>query len=359
MRIVHVTDCYLPRVGGIELHVRDLAAAQVGQGHEVTVATRTPPGEEADPVHVRRIRSASDWLGGLGADVVHAHVSIVSPFALATARRASLLGLPTVVTVHSLWAHAGPLPLLAREVWGMRDWTVTWSAVSERAAIPVHELLGNPVHVLPNAVDLDGWTPAPVLPSDDPPRVVSVMRLTRVKRAVPLARILRIVSEQADLQATIVGDGPERSALERHLRRYGLTDRVEMTGALDREAIRQRLAGASVFLAPAHRESFGIAALEARAVGVPVVASARSGITTFIEHGRDGLLGESDDQLAHQVVALLRDERLRADLAWHSRAVPPDFGWPSALARNEELYRVAVRSSGAPPRRGRSRAVGV
>ncbi len=360
MRIVHVTDCYLPRLGGIELHVRDLAAGQLGQGHQVVVATRTPVGEGPDPSHVRRIRAGSgDWLGDLGADVVHAHVSIVSPFALAAARRAALLGLPTVVTVHSLWTHAGPLPQLARDLWGMGGWPVTWSAVSERAAIPVEDLLHVPVHVLPNAVDLDTWAPAPLLPPDDPPRVLSVMRLTRVKRALPLVRILRRVAEQVPLEATIVGDGPERSSVERYLRRHGLADRVELTGALDRTAIRHRLAGASVFLAPAHRESFGIAALEARACGVPVVASARSGVTSFVEHGRDGLLGGDDRQLAAHVVRLLEDERCRADLAWHSRAVPPDYGWPSVLARHDELYRVAVRPRTLAGGIDRPRRVGV
>lgn len=348
MRIVHASDCYLPRVGGIELHVRDLAAGQQADGHSVTVVTRTPTGEAADPDHVLRVRDqerGKDWLRTLAPDVVHAHVSVISPFALATARRAALLGIPTVVTVHSLWTQAGPLPVLARDLWGMSHWPVTWTAVSERAALPVHDLLGVPVHVLPNAVDLDSWAPAPRSP-DGPPRVLSVMRLTTVKRAGPLARILDRVAQETALHATIVGDGPERGALERYLRRHGLDDRVKLTGALDRTAIRDHLSRASVFLAPAHRESFGIAALEARASGVPVVASARSGVPTFIEHGTDGLLGGDDDELVEHVVRLLTDADLRGGIAWHNRAVTPDFGWPSALARNEELYRVAADARG-------------
>ncbi len=349
MRILHVTDSYLPTIGGIELHVRDLATRQQEGGHTVAVAAR---GEAADPAGdpVRRVdRSRRSWLLDEAPDVVHAHVSIVSPFALATARRAGLMGIPTVVTVHSLWTHVGRLPELARDAWGMRRWNVTWTAVSERAASPVREVLGVPVHVVPNAVDLHDWAPFGGLPEVGPPRVLSVMRLTSVKRALPLVRMLHHAAARAELTATIVGDGPERVPVQRYLRRHRLGGRIRLTGALDRSEIRQQLAGASIFLAPAHRESFGIAALEARASGIPVVASARSGVATFIQHGVDGLLGDDDRGLADQLVALLDDSRLRERIAWHNRAVPPRFGWSQALERTAELYERAAATA-APQR---------
>ena len=354
MRILHVTDSYLPTLGGIELHVRDLALRQRSAGHQVVVATRTPagPGDEGEPSpEVHRGPVSRKWLGSAAPDVVHAHVSIISPFALATARRASLLGLPTLITVHSLWSHVGRLPELVRDLWGVRGWPVTWSAVSERAALPVHRVLDVPVHVLPNAVDLEVWVPAGRPAPTEPPHVLSVMRLTSVKRAVPLVRILRHASDRAELHATIVGDGPERPEVERYLRRHRLTDRVRLTGALERTEIRGLLAGASVFLAPAHRESFGIAALEARASGVPVLASGRSGVATFVEHGRDGLLGADDRELTAHLVTLLEDRTLREQIAAHNRAVRPAHGWPDTLARNEGLYRTAVESA----RSGRGR----
>ncbi|QIG43652.1 glycosyltransferase family 4 protein [Nocardioides anomalus] len=338
MRIIHVTDCYLPRLGGIELHVRDLAARQRAQGHEVTVVTSTP-GESAPGLW--RAAPGDAWLRSLCPDVVQAHVSIISPFALGSARRASRAGVPTVATVHSLWTHVGPLPELACELWGMRRWPVTWAAVSDRAATPVRALLDVPVHVVPNAVDLDEWIPAPEQPHPGPPHVVSVMRLTGVKRALPLLDILRGAAARTDFSATVIGDGPQRAAMERHLRRHRLGDRVRLTGTLDRAAIRRELATASVFLAPAHRESFGIAALEARASGVPVLASAHSGVGTFIRHGREGLLARDDHDLAAQLVRLLVDHDLRDRLAAHNRRVRPAFGWPEALARHEELYAAA------------------
>jgi glycosyltransferase involved in cell wall biosynthesis len=345
VKIVHVTDSYLPTIGGIELHVHDLATRQRAAGHDVAVAARTEAADAAGDV-VRRIdHQRQGWLLHEAPDVVHAHVSIVSPFALATARRAGRLGIPTVVTVHSLWSHVGRLPELARDVWGMRRWDVTWSAVSDRAADPVRTVLGVPVHILPNAVDLDRWTPFGETPDPEPPHVLSVMRLTGVKRAMPLVRTLAWVAARTELTATIVGDGPERARMQRHLRRHRLTDRVRLTGALERGEIRRELANASVFLAPAHRESFGIAALEARASGVPVVASARSGVATFIEHGTDGLLGDDDRDLAEQLLTLIAAPALRTQIALHNRAVVPSFGWDQALERTAELYDLAAAPS--------------
>ncbi|HRD62686.1 MAG TPA: glycosyltransferase family 4 protein, partial [Nocardioides sp.] len=313
-----------PRLGGIELHVRDLAERQRASGHEVSIATRTPGVDREDLPGVLRVeRRGTSWLAEQRPDVVHAHVSIVSPFALTAARRAARAGIPTVVTVHSLWTHVGPLPELARDLWGMQRWPVAWSAVSEPAAQLVRDLLGVPVGVVPNAVDLSDWSPPTRLPYAQPPHVLSVMRLTTVKRAVPLALLLARAAQEVDLTATIVGNGPQRRAVEHQLRRHRLTDRVRLTGTLDRSSIRRELAGASVFLAPAHRESFGIAALEARASGVPIIASARSGVATFVEHGRDGLLGADDHELADHVITMLQDRDLRERIAWHNRLVRP------------------------------------
>jgi glycosyltransferase involved in cell wall biosynthesis len=183
------------------------------------------------------------------------------------------------------------------------------------------------------------------------------MRLTRVKRAVPLARTLRRAARVHEFTATIVGDGPERLTVQRYLRRHGLTGRVRLTGALDRAEIRSLMEAASIFVAPSHRESFGIAALEARASGVPVVASSRSGVATFIEHGRDGLLGADDVEVGDQLLRLLEDPGLREDMRRHNRLVPPAYGWDHALERNEAIYASAAaahddrRAGRAEPRR--------
>lgn len=377
MRVLHVTDCYLPRVGGIELHVRDLATRQREQGHHAQVLTLTPRATEGpdDPAWVHRV-SGSDphptgltrsWaqferaLRGTGPDVVHVHISVVSPFSTMAARMAGRLGLPTLITVHSMWTRFGPLPALAQSTLRLRQWPVVWSAVSGVAAAPIQEMLGanHQVHVLPNAVDPADWVKA-YRPDDagaqdvsESLTILSVMRLTRVKRTLPLASMLRRVRDETngiDARAIIIGDGPQRAALERYLQRHHLEDWVTIAGRLDRDAIRDHLDQASLFWAPAELESFGIAPLEARTRGLPVVASSHSGVGEYITHGVEGLLGDSDAAMVDNVVELLTNGHLRARMTQHNTRVPPRQDWHEACRRTEELYDLAGSLIGLPPR---------
>lgn len=359
MRVLHATDCYLPRLGGIETHVGDLTRHQRGSGHDARVLTATPAGVggAVDPGWVVRTGSA---LGRRGVDVdrvlaehdpdvLHAHLSVVSPFALGVARAAAQRGIPTLLTVHSMWGPWRPLPSVAGGLVGLADWPVGWSAVSEAAARHVRQALGPgaDVAVLPNAVDPAAWRPggAPG-PAGRPVTLVSVMRFTRTKRTLPLARMLRAVraTVPADvpLRAVVVGDGPQRAALERHLARWGMTQWVDLPGRLTRAEIRQRLLAADVFVAPAELESFGIAALEARALGLPVVASARSGVAEFVRHGREGLLAEDDVAMTAALARLVVDPALRERIRRHNSTVPIEHDWPRALARTDDLYAAAA-----------------
>ncbi len=371
MRILHVTDYFLPRLGGIELQVRDLVDHQRAAGHEAAVATvapgepdpgwvlrlGAPAGDATTPVAaVRRLERLAEELA---CQVVHAHVSAYSPFATLAARHLSQLGLPVVVTVHSMWRGYGPVPAIATHLLSARAWPVVWSAVSEAAAVEVRRALGpgRPVRVLPNAVDVSAWRPSGVeldhaveaaLRPADPRRartIASVMRLTRTKRAVPLAGLLAGVREAvpADipLRALVIGDGYQRRTLERALSRHGIDTWVELTGRLTRPDIRRHLSAADAFLAPADRESFGIAALEARCLGLAVVASGRSGVTEFVRHGQEGLLAASDRGLVEATARLMTDDDLARRIRLNNLLVPPQHGWADAVARAEALYRLA------------------
>ncbi|WP_440065798.1 glycosyltransferase family 4 protein [Streptosporangium sp. OZ121] len=389
MRILHISDCYLPRLGGIEVQVADLIRMQREAGHQVEVATATP-GESLPGVHRIVARLPFDLpvhpfgtghllrlVRARRPDVVHVHTGAVSPFAWMGVRAATRAGLPVVVTVHSMWDPVTRAVYRGlRLLFGWHRWGLVGTAVSEAAALPIRAVAGPgvPVHVVSNGLDVSGWRsaslPAPPSPppadhvrpeaGGDPSRpepeggpvrpepvhVVAVGRLAPRKQPVRLLKLLREARAQVPgetpMRATVVGDGPARSQMERYLRANGMTGWVSLPGRYSRDQIRELLASTDVFVAPAPRESFGLAALEARAAGVPVVARAQSGVADFVRPGKEGLLGRSFDDLVASVARLVRDRELRESIAANNRETEPvRSSWPAVLEGFGRCYEQA------------------
>jgi len=367
VRILHVSDCYLPRLGGIEVQVADLVRVQREAGHEVEVVTATP-GEAAPgvhrivaglpfelPVHPRGTSRLLRLMADRAPDVVHGHTGAVSPFAWMGVRAAMLARLPAVVTVHSMWdpVTRGVYRAL-QAAFGWRRWGLVVTAVSEAAARPIRAVCGPgvPVRVVSNGLDVQAWRPArPAEPTEDeagrPVHIVAVGRLAPRKQPMRLLKLLESargkVPPEIAMRATIVGDGPARGRMERYLR-SGRLDWISLPGRFDRERIKELLASADVFVAPAPRESFGLAALEARAAGVPVVARAQSGVADFVRPGKEGLLGRTFDELASAIALLVRDANLRRSIAEHNREVEPvACSWPAVLEGFDRCYELARR----------------
>ncbi|MFC8192748.1 glycosyltransferase family 4 protein [Cellulomonas sp. NPDC057328] len=378
MRVVHVSDCFAPRTGGIETQVGDLARHQAAAGHEVHVVTATlgEGGERGgvvdveDGVHVHRLgarlpfdlpvnpvagpRLLRDAFATVRPDVVHVHAGVLSPFAFDGARLATAAGLPTAVTWHCMLdGVAGPASALVRRTRWARP-RAALSAVSTAAADRVRELFGGAdVAVVPNGIDADRWAPAPAAeaPADGPVRLVATMRLAPRKRAVPLVEVVAAAARRLPpgaLHLTVIGDGPVRDALTARVAALGLDDVVTLAGRLPRDELRAAYADADVFLAPARLEAFGIAALEARTAGLVVLAHRGTGIAEFVADGRDGFLVADDAEMAEAVVLLAEDRDLLARLRAHVRTVRPAFAWDDVLAAAEAEYARAAVLAACP-----------
>lgn len=372
MRIAHITDTYLPRTGGIESQVSDLAARQAAAGHEVHVLTATlgEGGERAGVVDVERgvavhrlgtrlpfdlpvnpaeARLITAALRELRPDVVHVHAGVLAPFAFDGASVAVRMRLPVAITWHCMLdGVVGALRVGARLTrWDRRP--VALSAVSEVAAAGVAGVFGASVAVVPNGLDLDAWVPRAGIgatTADDsaatgPLRLVATMRLAPRKRAVPLVDAVAAAVEQLEpgaLHLDLIGAGPTLARVVDRVERRRLGGVVSLRGRLSRDEVRATYADAEVFLAPAELESFGIAALEARVAGLAVVARRGTGIASFVADGTDGLLVADDAGLAQAIVRLARDRHLLGDIRSHNRDVVPDLGWDRVLAAAEAEY---------------------
>jgi glycosyltransferase involved in cell wall biosynthesis len=302
--------------------------------------------------HIRGSAAAvRSWILDQRPDVVHVHLSVLSPLGILAVRAAARNGVPVVVTVHSLWWWAASLYRTADRLMRWGAWPVHWTAVSDLAAEPLRGILGDraEVEVLPNGVDAAAWAVDP-LPRDDREVVVaSVMRLALRKRPKALMHIVRdaaaALPEGIRLRVVVVGDGPQRRAVRRLRRRYRLTDCVELAGRRDHAGIRELYRRADLYLAPATLESFGIAALEARCAGLPVLARRRTGIAGFVHDGVDGLLADDDAGLARGLARLATDPDLRAEMTRHNRTRAADHGWPEVLTRCDMAYKHALETT--------------
>lgn len=372
MKVALLTDCYLPRLGGIEVQTHDLAARLQARGHQVEVFTATPGDQgqragavqEVDGVPVHRMALRLPWelpvnplappevrrrLRRGGFDVVHLHMGVVSPFASDLADVALGLGLPTAITWHCLMARSAMVfrALGHARRWGHRG--AALSAVSGIAAAQVRQVAGEGmrVEVLPNGIDVPTWAPperAPA-PEGEAVRVVAAMRFARRKRPTAVLEIARaardLVPAEIGMQLDLFGDGPERRRLQRFVDRHEMAAWVSMPGRATREELRARYWGSHVYLTPARLEAFGIAALEARTAGLPVLARQDTGVADFVTDGVNGILGRDDQALAEALARLVADGGLRHRIAKENASVSPAQSWDAVAALAEREYRRA------------------
>lgn len=357
MRIVLASDWWPPRIGGIESQMADLASVLAGRGHDVHVLTTT---EHAVPVaglqverlvfpmagHVTlpapgRIADIAVRLEALAPDVVHAH-GMFSPFATLAIMAADRLRIPSVMTVHSLLR---PWPVLMAggcvfRLFAHRATVVT--GVSAATVLDVARASGRDAVRMPNGVHLAEWR-RPPQPSPGI-RLVSVTRLHPKKSPVDLVDALHAAVQRLgrEVTLTIAGDGPERSRLERRAATLGVSAQLHLLGRCSRPQIRDLLATASLLAHPGQHEAFGLAILEARAAGVPVVAMASGGVPDLVEHRRHGVLATTRRGFCEAVAMLAEDDHLRAWCAAQAPLNLEEFDWPRVVLTHEAVYDRAV-----------------
>ncbi|CAN5575122.1 glycosyltransferase family 4 protein [soil metagenome] len=363
MRIVHVADSFAPDIGGIERQVEALARRQIADGHDVSIITAVAEPADLD-LHVvralkgrwltvafpwRNHRRIAEVLDSGPIDVVHAHFTVVSPIAVYTARAASRRGIPVAATVHSLWWQVAVATRLTSIPFGWGRTRAAWSGVSSVAAGRVQRTLphAGQISVVPNLVDTAWWQPV------EPARVTGTGELARIlvgrlkkRKHVDefievLAKVRARVSPELAVRVRVVGDGPRRSDLQQQIDRLGLSDWVSLLGHRPPVEIRELLHSSDLFIASSRQESFGIAALEARAAGLPVVGYRGNGLADFIADGTEGVLVEDAADMVAALTVLFTDRDELDRLRKTTQAFGPSVGPDEAMSSVYELYRRA------------------
>lgn len=343
MKIVQLCPYAMDRPGGVQRHVRDLAAWLTAQGHETRILCPPRPGAApaSDGAVTRLGRAwslavhgtafevswASPWavrraaaeLRGWGADLVHLHTPW-TPFLVAQLARA--LDLPRVTTVHAT--------LPAPEARGAVERYIRWSArrllpQSQALIVPskaplsmLRSLLPSaPVQIVPPAIDLAPWRAAAsarIAGGSD----LSLMFLGRFEPRKGLDVLLkawpRIAAALPEARLTVAGDGPMRALVQ-----SAVSDRLRLVIAPDDAKAQRLLATSDLFLAPApYGESFGLVLAEAMAAGSLPIAAANPGYAAVLKGPGARLLVPPGDAeaLAKKVIAFANPTARTGLIAW-------------------------------------------
>jgi glycosyltransferase involved in cell wall biosynthesis len=315
--------------------------------------------DEGFPVAVVGRRAGLDWrcplrlarmLRDEPVDLVHAHQ--YTPF-FYSAIAARLAGRPPVLfTEHGRHHpdHPRPRRMLAnRLLLGKRDRVVAVGEAVRHALIHNEGIPPNRVGVIYNGIDPSPYGDAAVdraqvrremglRPEDFV--ILKVARLDPVKDHLTAVRTLELVAASLpNARLVIVGEGPERPAIEELVRRRSLTGCVRLLGL--RRDIPRVLAAADVFLLTSVSEGVPLTLIEAMAAGVPVVATRVGGVGEVVQDGVTGLLAPagSHGELCAALLRLAGDSDLRRRMAHHGRERATLFSEDRMLAGYAQLYR--------------------
>jgi glycogen(starch) synthase len=364
-------------IGGMQNHTAELTRALDRRGVVQTVVTTRPPtaphlqrlGNHARVIRlglpIKRFRQLYGVQAGLLApvlaskvDLVHLHLGedlAILPVGMAAAK---LHRLPLVLTIHMSLRHTlvltdfrsvvlkalgGPV-----ERWGERSADAVLAITPRLAQMLLSEGVGEKrVRVIPPGVNSALFAS----PHDDPfpwisrPRVVFVGRLAPQKGVRTLVTATSML-ENAGAQILLVGDGPERPALEREIRRLGVENRVHLLGFVQHEHVPAVLAYADLLVLPSLYEELGTVLLEAMWLGRPIVASRTGGIPDVVTHGVSGLLVPPGDPeaLACAIDRVLSSPDLAHQLGEAAREQAKDYDWEVLAERVLEAYRDVTAS---------------
>jgi len=217
------------------------------------------------------------------------------------------------------------------------DLVIAPSNYSAGRARDLYDLPPERVVTLYNGIDLDDWPQRPIS-ADGPPRVLCVAQLSRRKGVDTLLNAWRSVHDSVPgASLTVMGDGPERSALDRVAADQASANLV---GVCSHQEVRRALLDCRVFCLPSRQEGFGIAILEAMATGRPVVTTDAAAIPEVV--GDAGILVPPDDPdaMASALIDVLTSEVKRQALVTAGRTQSERFTWSVAAARFGELLSV-------------------
>jgi L-malate glycosyltransferase len=362
--------CY-PTFGGSGVLATELGKALADKGHQVHFITYQQPVRLSEfnanifyhevrvptyplfdypPYETALSSTMVDVIVNNNIDLLHVHYAI--PHASAAYMAKKILEkqgkiIPVITTLHGTdITLVGRDKTFAPVVTFSINESDAITAVSQNLAEETyrHFKIEKEIKVIQNFVDVKRFRKKPidafrrVIAPHDEKVVLHASNFRKLKRVTDVVRIFAEINKKVPSKLLFVGDGPERPAAEELARELGIYDETRFVGR--QEQIEEVLAISDLFILPSDYESFGLAALEAMAAGVPVISSNAGGLPEVNIEGETGYLADVGDiqTMSQRAIELLSDEnklqKFKTKAAAHARLYDID----TIVPRYEALY---------------------
>jgi glycosyltransferase involved in cell wall biosynthesis len=360
-RVLFWSESFWPIIGGSEIFGANLIQSMRQRGYEIVVITRQDSPDLPSEAHYKGIPiyRFPFWQAVEGRDVnevMHVKQRVVDLRRRFGPDLIHIHGINISVIFHLQTANVHPTPLLVTLIQEIRDEAKSHELLkrvlhsADWVTVKAAELLTQANQIVPeissrSSVIRNGLqtpTDCPESLNFEAPRLLCLGRLAKQKGFdLALKSFARISRRFPHVRLVIAGDGPERKELETQIAELGLIDRVDLLGWVAPDSIASLINKATVIIMPSRWEGLPSVALQAAAMGRPVVGTRVPGLSEVVAHNETGLLVEPEniEAIADATAFLLTHRHIAMQMGDSARSRMQNvFGWKRCVDAYDELY---------------------
>lgn len=368
--------CY-PTFGGSGVVATELGIALSRRGHEIHFITYKQPVRldllgpnihfhevnvpeyplfHYQPYELALSSKLVDTVKSQGIELMHVHYAIPHAYAAYMAKQMLLsegISIPIVTTLHGtditlVGNHPFYKPAVTFSI-NASDVVTSVSQSLKDDTLRLFEITKE-INVIPNFIDIKKYEEAKqaecqrhLLAESSEKVITHVSNFRKVKRIDDVIKVFNSIQKQLPAKLIMVGEGPERESAEELVCQLGITDKVVFLGKSNE--VDKILCFSDLFLLPSETESFGLAALEAMASGVPVISSNTGGIPEVNIEGVSGYLADvgAIEVMATNALKILKNEDILNQFKLNAKKTAKKFDLETIVSTYEQLYIDAVK----------------
>ena len=369
--------CY-PTFGGSGVVATELGIELSKKGHEVHFITYSQPVRldalssnlhyhevnvpdyplfKYEPYELALSSKLFDVISKHKIDVLHVHYAIPHAYAAYMAKKIlkeNGYNIPIITTLHGTdITLVGNNPFYKPAVTFSINKSDIVTCVSKSLMEDTREFFGikREIKVIPNFIDIDKYAKkhslcqGNMLAQDDEKIIVHVSNFRPLKRIIDVLKIFEKINQNIDSKLIMVGDGPDKKKAKEFLRKNNLKNKVIFLGKTSE--VDEILCSSDLFLLPSEKESFGLAALEAMALKVPVISTNTGGLKDLNINGNSGYTSDIGDidSMAKNAIKILSDDSLKKKYRIQAFENAKKYDIKTVIPLYEKIYDQALKMS--------------